>query len=331
MPAVPARVLVQAVLDAVTDGGGSAVLVSALSQQPRRFAVTAPNGDSLTLSIYMWTLTFGGRRNLADEYRIQMTSVRSPLSIERDGITVLLGYEPNLRIFAGFDIQRHRTFTAGSPSVQIDIEALRRAETEGLSFHRKSNNEVAVGVRPDQLLAYASNAEAFHRYGSEAAVLPLLERAATGAEIRSRDVRALSTERRRLVEVTSRLSRLSSFKREVLFAYGHTCAVTRVQLRLVEAAHILPVGSPESADHVTNGVALSPTYHRAFDAGLIFLDERYEMRLNESRITEFTGLGLAGGLQGFRSVLGRIFLPPDRTQWPHRDFIRRANRYRRVT
>jgi putative restriction endonuclease len=159
----------------------------------------------------------------------------------------------------------------------------------------------------------------------------LLERAAAGAEIRARDVRALSTERKRLVEITSRLSRLSSFKREVLFAYGHTCAVTRVQLRLVEAAHILPVGSPESADHVTNGIALSPTYHRAFDAGLIFLDDRYEMRLNENRITEFTGLGLAGGLQGFRSVLGRIFLPPDRTQWPHRDFIRRANRYRRVT
>ena len=331
MPAVPARVLVQAVVEAIAEGGGTAALISPLGQHPRRFAVTAPNGDSLTLSVYMWTLTFGGRRNLADEYRIQMTSVRSPLAIEREGVTVLLGYEPNLRIFAGFDIQRHRTFTAGSPSVQIDIDALRRAETQGLTFHRKSNNEIAVGVRPDQLLAYAWNAEAFHRYGSETAVLPLLERAAAGAEIRARDVRALSTERRRLVEVTSRLSRLSSFKREVLFAYGHTCAVTRVQLRLVEAAHILPVGSPESADHVTNGIALSPTYHRAFDAGLIFLDERYEMRLNESRITEFAGLRLAGGLQGFRSVLGRIFLPPDRAQWPHRDFIRRANRYRRVT
>lgn len=191
--------------------------MSALSQQPRRFAVTAPSGESFTLTVYIWTLTFGGRRNLADEYRIQMTTVRSPLAIAREGVTVLLGYEPNLRIFAGFDIQRHRTFTAGSPSVQIDIEALRRAETEGLTFHRKSNNEVAVGVRPDQLLAYAANAEAFHRYGSEAAVLPLLERAAAGSEIRARDVRALSTERKRLVEIASRLSRLSSFKTRSAF------------------------------------------------------------------------------------------------------------------
>jgi putative restriction endonuclease len=331
MPASPVRVLVQAVIDAIAEGGGSAALISPAAQQPRRFAVTAPDGSSFTLAVYIWTLTFGGRRNLADEYRIQMTSVQSPLALERNGFTSLLGYEPTLRIFAGFDVQRHRIFTAGSPSVQIDIEALRRAETEGLTFHRKSNDEVAVGIRPDQLLPYASNAEAFHRYGSDTAVLPLLERAATGAEIRRRDVRTLSTDRRRLVEMTSRLSRLSSFKREVLFAYGHTCAVTRVQLRLVEAAHILPVGSPDSADHVTNGIALSPTYHRAFDSGLIYLNDRYEMRLSKSRVAEFTGLGLTGGLPGFQSVLGRIFLPPDRAQWPHRDFIRRANRYRRVT
>jgi putative restriction endonuclease len=57
-----------------------------------------------------------------------------------------------------------------------------------------------------------------------------------------------------------------------MFAYGNRCAVTRVQLRLVDAAHILPVGTTGSADHVRNGIALSPTYHRAFDAGLIYLD-----------------------------------------------------------
>lgn len=331
MPAVPPQNLARAIIEGLAESRFSATLISPVNQQPRRFAVAGPNGESFILTTYIWTLTFGGRRQLVDEYRIQMTSVRSPLRIERSGPTVLLGYEPNLRIFAGFDIQRHRVFTTGSPSVQIDIDALRKAETEGLSFHRKTNDEIAVGVRPDQLLLYALNSDEFHRFGREARVLALLERATILEDIPDRDVRALTTERKRLIEVTSRLSRLASFRREVLFAYGNTCAVTRVQLRLVEAAHILPVGAPDSADHVTNGVALSPTYHRAFDAGLIFLDERYEMRLNEGRVTEFTGLGLTGGLEGFRSVLGRIFLPPDRGQWPHRDFIRRANRYRRVT
>src|SRR5262249_18358184 len=129
MPAVSARVLIQAIIEAVAESGASAMLTSAPGQQPRPFAITAADRGSLLPLAYVWTLTFGGRRQLADEYRIQMTSVHSPLAIEKDRSTVLLGYEPTLRIFAGFDILRHRVFTSGSPSVQIDIEALRRAET----------------------------------------------------------------------------------------------------------------------------------------------------------------------------------------------------------
>lgn len=330
MPAVLPQILVRAIIEAIGEAGFAATLVSPANRQPRRFALSGPNGEHSVFTIYIWTLTFGGRQSLADEYRIQMTSVSSPLTIEQDGPTLLLGYEPNLRVFAGFDIQRHRVFTTGSPSVQVDIEALRRAETEGLSFHRKTNDEIAVGIRPDQLLTYATNADAFHRYGREARVLNLLQKATALKNIVGTDVRALTTERRRLIEVTSRLSRLASFRREVLFAYGHTCAVTRVQLRLVEAAHILPVGATGSADHVTNGVALTPTYHRAFDNGLIYLDEQYEMQPNPRRVAEITSLGVAGGLEGFQSPLGRIFLPPDRRQWPSLDFIRRANRYRHI-
>lgn len=330
MPAVSPQILVRAIIEAIGEAGFAATLVSSASRQPRRFALSGPNGEQSVLTTYIWTLTFGGRQSLADEYRIQMTSVSSPLTIEQDGPTLLLGYEPNLRVFAGFDIQRHRVFTTGSPSVQVDIEALRRAETEGLSFHRKTNDEIAVGVRPDQLLTYAMNAEAFHRYGREARVLNLLQKATALKKIVATDVRALTTERRRLIEVTSRLSRIASFRREVLFAYGHTCAVTRLQLRLVEAAHILPVGATGSADHVTNGVALTPTYHRAFDHGLIYLDEQYEMQPNPRRVAEIASLGVAGGLEGFQSSLGRIFLPPDRRQWPSLDFIRRANRYRHI-
>jgi putative restriction endonuclease len=56
-----------------------------------------------------------------------------------------------------------------------------------------------------------------------------------------------------------------------------------MQLRLVDAAHILPVGAVDSTDDVQNGVALSPTYHRAFDNALIFLDENLVMKINPSK------------------------------------------------
>jgi len=259
-----------------------------------------------------------------------MTSVTSPLQLGADGPTILIGYEPALNLFAGFDLERHRDFTTGSPSVQIDIAELRRAETEGLSFHRKSNDEIAVGIRPDMLLAYAMNAAVLHQYGRESKVLKLLNRAVQAKTISSLETESLGGERRRVVFEVSRLSREAGFRQKVLFAYGHRCAITRIQLRLVEAAHILPVGAPGSNDQVRNGIALSPTYHRAFDAGLIFLDDKYEMRVNEAQVQALNTQSLAYGLETFRTPLGKVFLPPDPEQRPSVELIERANRFRQV-
>ena len=148
--------------------------------------------------------------------------------------------------------------------------------------------------------------------------------------ISPKEVEPLSTDRQHIISEVSRLSRDARFKRRILFAYGHRCAVTRVQLRLVDAAHILPVGAPGSTDVVRNGLALSPTYHRAYDAGLIFLDLDYNMRLNEGRLQMLRNLNLAEGIDSFRQSLGRIFLPPDHNQHSSHDFITKANRFRQI-
>jgi len=116
-----------------------------------------------------------------------------------------------------------------------------------------------------------------------------------------------------------------------MFAYGNRCAVTRTQLRLVDAAHILPVGAPGSVDIVQNGIALSPTYHRAYDAGLIHLDEDMVMRIVGAKVDMLGQLNLAGGVEQFCRPLGTIFMPPDPNQRPSAEFIRRANRFRQIT
>ena len=89
MPAVGTNVLVDAVLDAFQDSGASGLLLSAPSRHPRRFAVQTASG-SVEVWVYAWTLTHGGRPNLPDEYRIQMTTVTSPLPLNPKGYTVLL-------------------------------------------------------------------------------------------------------------------------------------------------------------------------------------------------------------------------------------------------
>lgn len=329
MPAIQPNELVVAISNAAISAGYSAQLCSPLRHQPRRFLITGPN-TSFFVMVYAWTLTFGGRASLKNEFRIQMTSVTSPLDISKDGPTVLIGYEPDLNLFAGFDLVRHKTFTAGSPSVQIDREALRKAELDGISFHKKSNDEIAVGIRPDMLIGYILNAQALHKFGHDGNTLKLLNQAVHVTPAVN-DLTVLSTERQRIIREVSSLSREAGFRQRVLYAYGNQCAITRVQLRLVDAAHILPVGAPGSADHVSNGIALAPTYHRAFDAGLIYLDEKYRMRLNPARVKALEHLHLVGGIKTFQTPLDQpIFLPPDPQQRPSADFIRKANRFRQI-
>jgi putative restriction endonuclease len=328
MPALPPRELLLAISNAIEESGYAGRLASPIRHHPRLFAVAGPDYRG-PLYVYVWTLTFGGRPSLANEYRIQMTSVDS-LEIANDGPTILIGYEPTHNLFAGFDIEQHRTFTPGSSSVQIDVTVLRTAEQEGLSFHRKNNDEIAIGIRPDMFMVYALNAGRLHRFGGEGQIFNLLNRAVR-APVPERDIRTLSAERRRVVTEVSRLSRDAAFRRQVLFAYGDRCAVTRLQLRLVEAAHILPVEATGSVDHVQNGIALSPTYHKAFDAGLIYLSEDYAMRLDEGKIALLRGLDLVGGVRDFRRHMGQIFLPPDPRQHPSVEFIRQANRFRQIT
>ncbi|MDO8532976.1 MAG: HNH endonuclease [Dehalococcoidia bacterium] len=260
-----------------------------------------------------------------------MTSVDSPLALNPQGPTVLLGYERNLRMFAGFDLHRHRSFTVGSPSVQIDVRTVRQALQDGFAYDRKGNDELAIGIRPDHLLFYCQHSAQLHAAGSDAAALTLLHRASRLEDIPAGDLAVLPRERERIVGEVSRLARAANFRTQVLHAYGQRCAVTRAQLRLIEAAHILPVAAgPESVDVIGNGIALSPTYHAAFDRGLIYLDENLEMRLNAEQARNLRAIDQDGGLAVFEASLGRIHLPPDRHQWPTVHFIRQANGYRNI-
>ncbi len=330
MPAIDSSKLVNAILDAFQDSAASGILISPIRQHPRRFIVETETGG-IEVWVYAWTLTHGGRPNLPDEYRIQMTSVSSPLVLNSKGYTLLLGYEPNLKMFAGFDLTRHSLFTAGSPSVQIDIKCIHRALEDGLAFDRKTNQEIAVGIRPDQMLNYIANAEDLHRIGKNAAMYNLLSKASASEKISKKEIARLIPKRQRILSNVSRWARSASFRQQVLHAYDNRCSVTRMQLRLVEAAHVLPVQAEETIDDIRNGIALSPTYHRAYDGGLIYLDENYEMKINPARELQLVTLNLDGGIEEFKHHLNkRIYLPQDKRQWPVTSMIRKANKYRRI-
>ena len=102
-------------------------------------------------------------------------------------------------------------------------------------------------------------------------------------------------------------------------AYNYRCAFCSIQLKLVDAAHIVPVGIDTSTDETSNGIALSPIHHRAYDKGLITFNQKYQIIINEQEIIKLKEINLHGGLDKFRKGLRPIIdVPPSIHQlWPY--------------
>ncbi|MBX2985930.1 MAG: HNH endonuclease [Bacteroidia bacterium] len=79
----------------------------------------------------------------------------------------------------------------------------------------------------------------------------------------------------------------SLFKREIPKIYNNTCCVSgmkidaTINVSMIDACHIVPF-SISYDDSVTNGIALCPNLHRAFDRGLIAIDDDYRVVVSKS-------------------------------------------------
>ncbi len=112
------------------------------------------------------------------------------------------------------------------------------------------------------------------------------------------------------------------FKRLVPEVYAQTCAVSGMQLgstfghTFVDACHIVPF-SVSHDDRVTNGLALCPNIHRAFDRGLIAIGDDYTILLS-SHIREKTEH--AYSLNKLERT--KMLLPEHKSAWPDVDALR---------
>lgn len=79
----------------------------------------------------------------------------------------------------------------------------------------------------------------------------------------------------------------SLFKREVPKIYNYTCCISgmkiaaTISVSMIDACHIVPFGLSYD-DTITNGIALCPNLHRAFDRGLISIDNNYNVIVSKA-------------------------------------------------
>jgi len=77
-----------------------------------------------------------------------------------------------------------------------------------------------------------------------------------------------------------------------------------IAITMVDACHIVPF-SISYDDTVTNGIALCPNLHRAFDRGLIAIDEDYRVVVSKSFKEVETSYSI-GAFEGKKIQLPRM-------------------------
>ena len=111
-----------------------------------------------------------------------------------------------------------------------------------------------------------------------------------------------------------------AFREKVLYAYKTQCALCRLKHdELLDAAHIIPYGEPESKQTVDNGLALCKLHHAAFDKYFIGITPDYKVEIRKDVLDEKDGPMLQHGLKGLHT--SKIFLPKHKVDYPNKDFL----------
>ena len=80
------------------------------------------------------------------------------------------------------------------------------------------------------------------------------------------------------------------FRARVLPVYRERCTICRLkEIRLLDAAHIMPFADPVATESVSNGVSLCSIHHRAFDRHLVGISPDYEVRVSRRLLDDDDG------------------------------------------
>lgn len=329
MPAVNPTILFAKFEESLSTGGWQSLRTSS-THQPRDYRIWR-GGERLDLKVYLLTLTPGGTGRPKDEWRIQPTTAKL-FAQGADYLTVILGYDKERDVFAGFDVKAHAAPLGASPSIQIKAKALDEAGSTGLALHVKSSAELVFAIKPGFLGIYIEHLRDLHDAKVDPAELTLLvDMTADPTTVSQNDIDSAVTtpERKRVLRTILRYLRDRRFRAKVLTAYAHQCAACGVQLELLDAAHILPVGQPDSTDETPNGVALCALHHRAYDAGLIAFNTSYELHISKPRMAQLKTSGRDGGRKAFAETLNATLLLPSKpSDFPDAALIVKANAQR---
>ena len=265
----------------------------------------------------------------SDEYRIQCSGDLPTIlraSAEQGETVIVLGYYSPADVFCAWDPDRMlaRLREVQRFSIYTRLSLIERAQREGISSYIDSTNQVILMYRSEFMGLYIENAVLLH--GANQQDLTMIASA-----YRSTSNQDFSVGRQRIHVTRNQYERSPQFRSSVLGAYSHKCAMCGIQLGLIDAAHIVPHAHPNGSDSITNGVALCALHHRSFDAGLLFIDIEYSIKMNDVKIEYLEKTGRSAGIGRFRRGLNSdLLLPADPQLHPAVSNLVLGNRLRGI-
>lgn len=300
--------------------GGTVIVGSKIDHRPARMRVSTADTARLC-DVYLWTIKPDAPSppRPPDSFKVQFENPEShPLTgfPLLPGIrTIVGGWSVEHGVYAFWDARRHVRF-GRSPNCQVKGRTLTAAYHKGIATQIRETaegQEVVVALKPDSLLWYVMEGEPLHNTGEDI-VATVEDLVAASVETEREFLDADHTEagaarRYDLVQIM-RAFREARFRPEVLRAYSYRCTVCQTALKLVDAAHIIPVAHLGSTEGVDNGLALCRLHHAAYDNALLGVRSDLSIITNPALVTKLRALGLIAGWEEFRDRLPPSITPP---------------------
>lgn len=309
---------------------------------PRVILAHHRGAESNAFRISVWLMKYGRRPRPESSRRFRIAPPFDSRIMEYNPRTILLGYERKMGVFAGLDPRRHIQYGDAVPVRNTFVEVQKTLLDEGLKrgfwIDKTPDGEVVAAFWPEMLPLYAGHADNLRKFASDGKTLRVLQEAISSRSLPGPEVGKLPPDHAAFVWALARENKDTSFQIRVKRAYDYRCALSGIQMQLIDAAHIYASKNEDSNDDVSNGIVLQPTLHRAMDTSLIYPKRlgpgHYEFWLNEFRVKTIVGNEWFEGLEWLEKLLRKKIpkdrLPKDPDQHPSKFWIKKANSDRNI-
>jgi putative restriction endonuclease len=253
-------------------------------------------------------------------------SAKTVIESDPEAINLLLAWNDGYGLIIGYEFAQHEHQTGEDvQQIRMMTDTLSQANQGYLSIHIRARQEIVAILKPSLLCDYAIRSQALHRFIEDSGDLRLLSMVAHNPlGVSERELRQLSSTERSAVLLTfaSRIREID-FIRRVLSAYSFKCAMCIEPQFNVSVVHIESLAGPGSTDDTSNGIALCKFHRKAFERGLIRIQEDYRLVFNSQRSKRILGRPRKQWEVAAKSKLRRsVALPAERNQRPSAEHVR---------